>query len=260
MHGRLGLGAASLRYLRWGNAVKILEYITSSINVLLLAVPPVKYLGLNGQICRDNYSIFLRWSNNWSRPFGLFCTFYPHDAIALAVVLQKSRLPKQTCRYTLSSYQITVPGVKWQPRFTISTYSQWLSFIPSFHHLFIYSLIHSFIHSFIYSSIHPSWGRFQPSSAFTGNHEFWPSIREITPHGNPLINHKQIPFHPIAPNRKKVKNYTTQDYSIVTLRPPLCPYGVSLMARFRAGKVPVGPAAALCISSAPSTSENAMGL
>ena len=31
---------------------------------------------------------------------------------SLAVVLQEIRLPKQTCRYTLSSYQITVPGVE----------------------------------------------------------------------------------------------------------------------------------------------------
>ena len=31
---------------------------------------------------------------------------------SLAVVLQRTRLPKQPCRCTLSSYQITVPGVK----------------------------------------------------------------------------------------------------------------------------------------------------
>lgn len=32
----------------------------------------------------------------------------------LALLVQKTRLPKQTCRCTLSSYQITVPGVKRQ--------------------------------------------------------------------------------------------------------------------------------------------------
>ena len=32
----------------------------------------------------------------------------------LALLLQKTRLPKQTCRCTLSSYQITVPGVRGQ--------------------------------------------------------------------------------------------------------------------------------------------------
>ena len=47
MHGRLGLGAASLKYLSRGNAIIVLEYFTSSIIVfsflLLLAVHGVKY-------------------------------------------------------------------------------------------------------------------------------------------------------------------------------------------------------------------------
>ena len=143
---------------------------------------------------------FLRWSKNWSRPFALSCTFFPHDAITLAVALQKSRLPKQTCRYTLSSYQITVPGVEMTTM--ISDFHLFsLIIILSFTQSFIRSFIRSFTHPSIHPSIHPFihsfislLGAFSPPSfAYTGKPQLThqlPSVSKITPHGNSFVNPK----------------------------------------------------------------------